>query len=152
MPETMRQILRELDEDRPPGYLDVSGALLDMSSETREQFVRAAQGRRNLTIADGGFHDCSLGFTKPSFGITYMFGLSQNSSEISRRLEAYCQMKKYQTKSAEWYGLGCLADTPGWTHIGIALKEPWRYDEEMERLVAEALPPLEMGAPHDWPG
>jgi len=138
MPDIMRQILNELEDTRPPGYVDAACALLDMGSDSRELFAKTAKEQRSLTIKDGGIHDFTMGFTKANFGVTYMFGLSKDSLELYKRLQGYSLMKKYQTRSNLWVGIGCIADKPGWAHMGVVLKEPWKYDEEMEKLVAQA--------------
>jgi hypothetical protein len=140
MPDIMRQILRELENIHPSGYVDAACALLNMGSDSRELFAKSAQERRGLTIKDGRTHDFTLGFTEAGFGVTYMFELSKDSPELCQRLRDYCLMKKYQTRSSLWVGIGCIADEKGWAHMGVVLKEPWEYDEEMEKLIAQAFP------------
>lgn len=143
MPEIMRQVLAELETHHLPGYLDAARALLDMDGHTREAFAENVTKRRECTSRDLSFHDFSLKLGKPNFGITYMFAHSKHVSQLQKRLTGYCTLKKYQTKSNLWVGLGCIVDAPGWAPMGIVLKEPWNYDEEMERLVADSLPPLD---------
>ena len=46
MPSFMRQLLAELEEQHPPGYLADALALLDMSPRSREEFARAAKMRQ----------------------------------------------------------------------------------------------------------
>jgi hypothetical protein len=132
MPDIMKQILYELENIHPSGYVDAACALLNMGFDSRESFAKTAQKQRGLTIKDGGMHDFTMGFTEASFGVTYMFGLSKDSPELYQRLQSYCMMKKYQTKFDVWVGIGCIADQPGWAHMGIVLKEPWGYNEKTE--------------------
>jgi hypothetical protein len=147
MPEIMRQVLAELEALHPPGYLEAACTLLNRGGDTREKFAELVVRYREAALADRAVHDCTLGFDKPSFGITYMFAPRERASELEARLETYCNLKKYQTQSQLWVGFGCLADEPGWVHMGVTLKEPWGYDEDMEKAVAEMLPPLDSHLP-----
>ena len=143
MPEIMREILDELEARHTAGYLQAACVLLDMDGDTRDSFAQYALQQRERTLSDHQIHDFSIPFSKPSFGITYMFAPSQRASDLQMRLAAYCRMKKYQMQSDLWVGLGCIVDEPGWAQTGIVLPNPWQYDEELEGLVAKTLPPLQ---------
>jgi len=147
MPEIMRQVLVELEALHPSGYLEAACTLLNMGGDTREKFAELVVRYREAALADRAVHDCTLGFDKPSFGITYMFAPRERARELEARLETYCNLKKYQTHSQLWIGLGCVADESGWVHMGVTLKEPWGYDEDMEKAVAEMLPPPDSHLP-----
>ena len=143
MPEIMREILVELEAHHFPRYLDAACTLLDMNSETRDVFAENVVKQRELTLKDQGFHDFSIVFGKPSIGITYMFALSERALDLQKRLAGYCILKKYQTKTNLWVGLGCIVDVPGWAQTVIVSKSPWEYDGELENLIAASLPPLD---------
>jgi len=135
MPEVMREIIAELESNHPSGYLDIACALLDMGENARRFFANNVTKLRRRTLEDGDFHDFSFIFSESRLGFTYMFAPSEQAKELEKRLQMYCNLKKYQTKSDFWFGLGCIADAPGWAHIGVVLEEPWKYDEELEELV-----------------
>lgn len=142
MPEVMRHILTELEAHHPDGYLDAACLLLDMGSDSREAFVEHVIRQRELALQEEDSRDFSMVFSEERFGLTYMFAPSIQVSNLKSRLPAYCQMKKYQTKSNLWVGLGCIVDAPGWAQAGFVFKSPWAFDEEMDKLVTESLPPL----------
>jgi len=78
-----------------------------------------------------------------------MFAPSEHITDLEDRIIGYCGLKKYQTKSDLWVGFGCVADAPGWVHAMVVLKDPWCYDEDLEVLVAEGLPPLQKAQDED---
>lgn len=145
MPDVFRQIVLEIEKLRPEAYLDATLALLEMSGKSRTEFANQAQLRRRLTIRDGEVHDFSLGFSASSLGITYMFAPDEKRDELRLKLEGLCEMKKYQTKFERWLGLGCLVDKEGWVHVVGYLKAPWEYDQVMDEIVSQVLPPPSEG-------
>jgi hypothetical protein len=142
MPDVFRQIVIEIEKLRPEECLDATLALLEMSMKSRTEFANQAQLRRRLAIRDGEVHDFSLGFSASSLGITYMIAPGEKRDELYRKLEVFCKMKKYQTKFERWLGIGCLVDKEGWVHVVGFLKGSWEYDQMIDEIVSEALPPL----------
>ena len=140
MPGTLREILGDLEIHHPRGYLSIACALLEMDGDARADFAEFATMQRRKTLADGEFHDFSILMDDGLFGFTLMFASEEYGTELAKRLLAYCTMKKYQAKTDRWYGLGCFADAPGWTHVGVPLEYLWEHDDELEKLVAKALP------------
>lgn len=144
IPDLLKEILIDMESIRPPGYIEASTSLLDMGSDSRDDFCAAMIEQRNASSNDREPHDFSFLFFDPGFGITYMFLPSEYSREISVRLPGYCSMKKYQTKIEKWIGLACIVDAPGWVHSGVVMMSPWEYDEELEGLVSNNLGPIEL--------
>lgn len=140
MPGVMRQIIEELEDAHPSGYLAVVETLLDLASDSRQSFAAHATEWRERALRDRELTDFSMVFTDGGFGLTYMFLPRQRASELPVRLMSYCLLKKYQTRCDRWVGLGCIADQEGWAHLAYSATDPWSYDRELERQVREVLP------------
>lgn len=140
MPESMREMLRELEQAQHRGYLHLSLALLDLDGQAREDFFARAEELIGRTRADGKHHDLTMILDDGQSGLTFMSDIDRD--RLQKNLRAYCQMKKYQCRCVSWIGIGKLIDTDNWVDEAIVIKHPWEYNDELERLVAVALPPL----------
>lgn len=137
MPDIMRRMLKDLEAARPQGFLDIACALLDLSGEARENFIKIAVKQRTAALSDGKMHDFSIPLPEANYGLTFYFGLSRDNRELMKRLPSHCTIKKYQSKSDLWIGLLCLADTPGWIDAAVIFKDKWEYDEVIDELASE---------------
>ncbi len=150
MPRMMREVLSDLEQHHPPGYLATACALLDMSSEAREQFATSVEKCHQLCKSDGRLHDFTMILGEMEICITCMFATASSAEKLQQRLPGYCQMKKYQTKSDKWVGIGFLVDVSGTVHAMVVLNEPWKFDRELDELVAKHLRPMsETAGPFD---
>ena len=140
MPESMREMLRELEESRPRGYLQLSLALLDLSWQGRKDFFDAAEDLIRRARADCKAHDFTMILEDDQGGLTFMAGVERD--RLRKDLHVYCQLKKYQCRCTEWVGIGTLVDSDAWVDEAIIIRGPWEPDDELERLVAASLPPL----------
>lgn len=142
MPEHWREALANLEAVHPRGYLTATLVLLDMSGKDRKLFSKYVDRRRARSKRDGRVHDFTMLWESGTRrGLTFVCGPAKKAGEVGARMEAYCILKKYQTKSALWIGLYGIADQPGIVHGCLVLSDPWKHDEELEQLVAETLPP-----------
>ena len=136
MPSFMRKLLAELEEQHPPGYLTGALILLDMSSQSREEFARAAEMQRRRSRNDGKNHDVTLPFKDLSMGVTVFTTKWLPADKLQARIVTYCHFKKYELQADRWAGFGILADQPGSFHVYCSQSTPWRFDE----ATAAALP------------
>ena len=70
-PDVMHQILAELENRHPPGYLQIACTLLDMGAESRQEFAQMAMEQRKLAKRDHRIRDFSLVFSQAGFGISF---------------------------------------------------------------------------------
>jgi hypothetical protein len=112
IPPLLRDILRELEEQHPVGYLDAGCALLDLSGHARASFSESVEIQRQRTLMDCGFHDFSLPIEAAGTGITCMFALRIYALELHERLVNHCMLKMQEHSSKQWVGLGFLVDDP----------------------------------------
>jgi len=139
MPESMREMLGELEDAQHHGYLHLSLALLDLSWRAREDFFAGARELIARTRIDGEDHDMTMLLDDGESGLTFMSDVDRE--RLQKNLRIYCQMKKYQCRCSCWIGIGKLVDTDSWADEAIVIKHPWEYNQDLERLVAGALKP-----------
>lgn len=143
MPVAFRTLLESLGRSRVRHTLDAALFLLDWDEETREAISRLVADARSRHDKDGRKHDSSLGFQESSCGFTYMCG--GLPCELPRRLGSYCILKKHQTKSVKWVGVGEYADGDSTKCAVVFLDEPWSPNSRLDRLVQEAFHGLKQG-------
>lgn len=140
MPDEMRALLLELEDSQPHGYLHISLALLDLSTEARLQFFEGVEQTVERTLGDGERHDFTMILDAAHGGLH--FSSSTDRTELQRHLRAYGQLKMYQVRCSEWVGTGRLVPSSHLLDEAIYMRKPWEFDDELERLVAEYLQPL----------
>ena len=128
MPDYMRQLLAELEEEHPPGYLTGALILLDMSGESREEFARVVEMQRQRSRSDGKNHNVTLPFDDLSMGVTVFTTKRLSANALWDSLETHCHFKKYEFRADRWAGFGILADQPGNFHVYCADSTPWQPD------------------------
>jgi hypothetical protein len=142
MPAICRQLLNELEANHPLGYSRACGAILDLSGEAREQLALAIHSQKRRTKADNGLHDFTMITEGAKAGITIMFSRCERSAEMRAKLKIYCELKKYQTKSDLWVGVGIDVDGSNLLDCLITSRFEWTEDPELGRVVEKALRPL----------
>jgi len=140
MPDDMRALLRELETSRRPGFVHVSTALLDLGWQAREDFISSMQGAVQRTRDDGRRHDVTMVMEDGNTGLTFMAGVERQP--LRDDLLSYCRLKMYQSRCSSWVGIGKLAGSRYYVDEAVVLNVPWEYDEALERMVEELLPPL----------
>ncbi len=112
IPPPLRDILQELEDQHPAGYLDAGCTLLDLSGHARASFIETIETQRQRTLMDSGFHDFSAPIKAAETGITCMFALRTNALELHERLVNHSMHKMQEHSSKQWVGLGFLVDAP----------------------------------------
>jgi len=113
-------------------------ALLDLDWQSREDFILRMNAAVQRTRADGQRHDVTM--VMSDTGLTFMSGAERQP--LRDDLVSYCRLKMYQGRCSSWVGIGKLVESPYYVDEAVVLSMPWEYDEEMELLVQELLPPL----------
>lgn len=147
MPEAMREVLQELEDNQLKGYLHVSEALLDLSLEARERFFVGVRRQIARTKVDGAGHDMSMVLDDDHTGITFM--CETEKERLRDGLQDYCILKRYQCKCDRWIGFGTLIGTGRWVDVAVVLKGQWEYDESLEDLARRAFPKHKASASSD---
>ena len=139
-----RRFIEFFESQRMPGFLEASLMLLTLGGDSRKQFISFFNKVRRLTRNDSDIHNGTMVVcTEPSFGITFMCGPWERREAVGRRLEVYCQAKKYQCKTDMWLGMGVLTGSRDPFEIYFMLYEPWEQSDALEDTVKTlGLPPV----------
>lgn len=141
MPADMRALMLELETAQHHGYLRLASALLDLSSEARDQFFAGVAEAVQRTEADSDHHEFVLLPDRES-GRGLTFVCSTDREELQKVLRGYCRLKMYQTRCPEWLGIGRLVPSSNLLDEAVLFQQPWEYDEDLEQLATEWLQPL----------
>jgi len=112
MPETMRQMLTELESYRPLRYLDIACAFLDMSFTTREDFVNTFVQQRQRTLQDQQLYDSTFHFEHKDTHITCMFAPGGTAPLIGEQAQATFRGRPRGRLGAVGSGKGCFRGRP----------------------------------------
>jgi hypothetical protein len=138
-PLEIRDILEFLDRKRPAGFISASMLLLDMR-ETSHQKLASLLSQMRLVAADGRLHDFSM--LSEDRGVTVMMAPRKQRGMLARRLDQHCQVKKYETKSRAWLGLGILDGEPGTFHLYVWVDGEWKANDKMDGILSALGRPL----------
>ncbi len=141
MPKLMREILGELDRHHDYGYLKTACSLMDMSSESRTDLIKACEKLRKKTQKDREIHSITLTFNDGSFGFAFFTTPYEQKNRFPNHIANYSMLKKYQTKFYRWVTVACIADTPGWVDYFVVIEGVWEFDEQLEKGAREFLQP-----------
>jgi len=135
----VRALLDHFDDVDEPGWLEAQIVLLELDEPSAARIASSLRRLKTLAERDGVVRDASFMFPDGDFGVTVMAVPTSLSGELSRRLVAYCTLKKHQMRYARWYGYGCHAVAKGLVQTTAILDRPWTPDENLDGLV-ESLP------------
>ena len=126
-------ILKSIQSRDDGVIFEIGLMLLEMSSQTFEEFDRECSLINRYTIADGSTHDFSMSMSDGKFGITVHCSFAPNEHARDRLFD-HCQKRKYQHRSECWFGLG-LSPTALSPRFGVRIQGSWEYAREMERKI-----------------
>lgn len=128
------KIITDIEHSPNRVAIDLGLMLLQMS----ENVVWDINGHINhiltKTKSDTRCHYDTLIIPSISCGLTLhcsIFG--DKKTEV--RLGSYCIIQKYLQKADKWFGVALLQD--GSIHLVIKLNNPWKFDKDMETMLAE---------------
>jgi hypothetical protein len=122
IPTQLRQILRDLDEQRPNGYVRASCALLDMSAADRESFSRNVIKCQNRALRFGSPSNFTMVYNETKTGITYACAKGLDRDFFHGELIAYGEKSKKEHSFDYWIILGSLLGRSGIVHIFSLIK------------------------------
>ena len=139
------KILTEIEHRPDPVAIDLGLMLLELGEDTVRRINVHIDQILKRTAADGGLHDMTIGLSAASCGLTVHCNLL-GASAAATRLRGHCAMRKYSQKADNWFGIALRPD--GSIHLVAELNGPWRFNREMETIVANSLSagPLNVGA------
>lgn len=133
----LAEIIKILEIWHPTGYSNITGALLDFEHQDRELILRNINKLIEKTKKDRKEYYFTL-TVKEMLGTGLTFMTQCGSDELKEKLNSYCMMKKYQTKTKKWIGIGRDVLNNEWfvTHF-VYLAFPWKSDSKMDDLLRD---------------
>lgn len=133
-------IVGDIEGLEHPGAVNLGFHLLEMSGDTIERLNEGITAVAGLHAKDGRHHDFSIGVgSEGERGLTVHCN-SDDLMTATRRLESYCQLRKYKQKSKEWYGL-ILEPRVAGIRYALGLKYEWEHSSEMDAATSEMKEP-----------
>lgn len=128
-----QEIINQLKASKQPGFTDAIFYLYDMEGEGGDQFVDAVRMLRRKCMRERKSLRFHMVSQEDKSGISYICDY-QSDGKLFRHVMEYCQVKKYQTKSDMWLGLGGLA-TGAHHFVTVTFsKSPWKHDPQLEQV------------------
>ena len=135
-PELVK-IIRILEILHPVGHSDIASALLDFDHKARELILKNINKLIERTKKDHMKHDCTVLY-KDALDMGFTFMTQCGREELRERLGFYCALKKYQTKTKRWIGIGRDALDDEWlVNEFFYLDILWKSDPKMDELLIE---------------
>jgi len=131
------KMIKEIEFMEQSAIVDLGFKLLSLSEETIEIVNNSLIELRRRARIDKAHHDFSLGFDESQFGLT--IHCNNDTDQLAHeRLNAHCEMRKYQEKAKEWYGV-CIGISDPMLRFGVNKVFDWVYDSTLEKLAKENL-------------
>ena len=128
------KIIRILEVLHPVGYSNIASALLDFDHQARGLILKNMNELINKTKKDRKKHDFTVLYKEIDTGFTFMTQCGREG--LRERLGSYCAMKKYQTKTRRWIGIGRdVLDDEWFVNEFLYLDFPWKSDPRMDELL-----------------
>jgi hypothetical protein len=135
-PELVK-IIRILEILHPVGYSEIASALLDFDHKARELIFKNITKLIARTKKDHMKHDCTVLY-KDALDMGFTFMTQCGREELRERLGFYCALKKYQTKTKRWIGIGRdVLDDEWLVNEFFYLDISWKSDPKMDELLME---------------
>ena len=127
------KIIAEIEDKPNPVLIDLGLTLLELREDTVRNINKYIGQVLAKTEADGGLHDMTIAFSAGSRGLTaHCSRLVDGEAMI--KLRRHCEIRKYSQKANCWFGLALRTD--GSIRLAAQLTEPWRFDDQMETILA----------------
>ncbi len=129
------KVIKILEELRPIGFTNIASALLDFDHQARELILKNVNELIRKTKKDRGKHDFTVLY-KEALNTGFTFMTQYGRKGLKDRLISYCAIKKYQTKTKRWIGLGRdVSDDEWFINEFVFLDFPWKRDRKMDELL-----------------
>ena len=126
------QVISQIKQSRNPRFTDVIFYLFDLAGAGADDLISLMEEVKSKSLKDGQSHNASMVFEKGQSGVTFVCEVNE-AEHLHERLFKLSVLRKYKSKAGLWLGLGCLKESPNLVDIAIFNKQPWHYDEILEK-------------------
>ncbi len=122
-------LIEHISNIKQDGALDLGFLLLQGSEGASRAFGDATKEITKRARQDYGHHDFTIAVADT--GITFHCS-SASPKDLSDKLWAHCELKKYEQKANRWFGIGksAMAEEP--FQVALALESPWERSTAMD--------------------
>lgn len=133
--EQIRGLIHAVESLDRPGRTDFVIALLSLPNSTLQSIGELIDATVNKTLSDRKLHSFSLVAPNGDLGFC-LVAVYGNLAALQRSLISLCVMKKYETRTSTWLGLGVDVSLPRPPHFVSFQTGEWHHDPEMERVLS----------------
>lgn len=131
------KIIRILEKLHPVGYSNVASTLLDFDHQAREFILKNINELIEKTKTDRKAHDFTVLY-KDVVDTGFTFMTQCGRERLTAKLGTYCAVKKYQTKTKRWIGIGSdVLDNEWFVNEFAYFDFPWISDAVMDEVIKE---------------
>ena len=119
--------------------------LYDLAGKGADDLVRSVEELKRHTLLDGQEHSVRVPLARDKKGVTFVsFPTPTHEAKfqsMQRKLEAIGFAHKYKSQADEWMILASFAGSPVRFDLFGYIRDPWRQDPEVDRLIEANLGP-----------
>lgn len=136
MSDEVMTFIKNIERIDPPYKTDCIIRILDMSEESRNNFLKSIEKIKDDARRDNELHSISILMEKKEFGISFVALNSKGDfRELFRQAFSFASIKKYKDRCTEWVGFGWEKNSKNVLDVAFYLFGKEDYDPEMEKIV-----------------
>jgi hypothetical protein len=128
------RLISEIEKRPDPATLALGFLIMELNEDTIDILNQAIAKIIAQAREDFGEHDITLGFKKPSTGLSIHCN-QFSEAKAKARLFAHCQARKYAERAETWFGLSLSADD-GSIRFGLVLEGAWEQNDLLDKSAA----------------
>ena len=125
------RLVKDIELREHSGTVDFGFMLLTLSGDTIEMINDGISKLVELGKKDGKHHDLTLGISEGSTGLTIHCN-NDSDSEAAKRLDRHCEVRKYEQKADQWFGV-CIGTSSPRLRFGVSKEFKWEQSDEMDK-------------------
>ena len=127
-----QEIINQLKASKQSGFTDAIFFLYDLAGGAADRFILAAKDLKAKCLREE--KSLRMGVvSRDQKGFSYVCDY-RDEGKLTEHLTEYCAVRKYQTKSDMWLGLGGIATSDRLFDRVIFNNTPWEVDTNMEKI------------------
>ena len=140
------RIITEIEDISNPAAIDLGLMLLELGENTVQKINENIERILDLTTKDGSQYHMTMGIPATSSGLTVHCSRF-DIKKVENWLYGLCKKWKYFNRANSWFGLAIRPD--GSIQLASELKGPWKFDSEMESVLANTSSAHQLNAATD---
>ncbi|SUA50474.1 Predicted metal-binding protein related to the C-terminal domain of SecA [Oligella ureolytica] len=129
------KLIKDIETRDHPATIDFGFMLLTLSGDTIEMINDGISKLVELGKKDGKHHDLTLGISEGRMGLTIHCN-DNSDAEAAKRLERHCELRKYDQKANQWFGV-CIGASSQRLRFGVNSDFKWQQSDEMDEMTKD---------------